>query len=76
MKAGLTGYAQLYGKYNTTFIDKAKLDVYYIQHASLLWDLQLIFYTLKIIFIKESTEGVADGRTAGAETADREEEKV
>lgn len=76
VKAGLTGYAQLYGKYNTTFADKAKLDVYYIQHASLLWDLQLIFYTLKIIFIKESTEGVADDRTAGAETADREEEKV
>lgn len=58
VKAGLTGYAQLYGKYNTTFADKARLDLYYIQHASLLWDLQLIFYTLKIIFIRESTEGV------------------
>ena len=58
VKAGLTGYAQLYGKYNTTFTDKARLDVYYIQHASLLLDLKLIFYTLKIIFIKESTEGV------------------
>ena len=58
VKAGLTGYAQLYGKYNTTFADKARLDVYYIQHASLLLDLKLIFYTLKIIFIKESTEGV------------------
>ena len=58
VKAGLTGYAQLYGKYNTTFAEKARLDMYYIQHASLLWDLQLLFYTLKIIFIKESTEGV------------------
>ena len=58
VKAGLTGYAQLYGKYNTTFAEKARLDMYYIQHASLLWDLQLMFYTLKIIFIKESTEGV------------------
>ena len=57
-KAGLTGYAQLYGKYNTTFADKALLDMYYIQKASFLWDLQLIFYTLKIIFVKESTEGV------------------
>ena len=57
-KAGLTGYAQLYGKYNTTFADKALLDMYYFQKASFLWDLQLIFYTLKIIFVKESTEGV------------------
>ena len=57
-KAGLTGYAQLYGKYNTTFADKALLDMYYIQKASFLWDLQLIFYTLKILFVKESTEGV------------------
>lgn len=57
-KAGLTGYAQLYGKYNTTFADKALLDMYYIQKASFHWDLQLIFYTLKIIFVKESTEGV------------------
>lgn len=60
-KAGLTGYAQLYGKYNTTFADKALLDMYYIQKASFLWDLQLIFYTLKIIFVKESTEGVDSG---------------
>ena len=57
-KAGLTGYAQLYGRYNTTFADKALLDMHYIQKASFLWDLQLIFYTLKIIFVKESTEGV------------------
>ena len=57
-KAGLTGYAQLYGKYNTTFADKALLDMHYIQKASFLWDLQLNFYTLKIIFVKESTEGV------------------
>lgn len=58
VKAGLTGYAQLYGKYNTTFADKARMDMYYIQRASLLWDLQLILYTLKILFIRESTEGV------------------
>lgn len=68
VKAGLTGYAQLYGKYNTSFADKARLDMYYIQHASFLWDLQMIFYTLKIIFIRESTEGV--------ETEDREDAVV
>ena len=58
VKAGLTGYAQLYGKYNTSFPDKARLDMYYIQHASFFWDIQLILYTLKIIFTRESTEGV------------------
>ena len=73
-KAGLTGYAQLYGKYNTTFADKALLDMYYIQKASFLWDLQLIFYTLKIIFVKESTEGVD---TAGTDkTKDTEKTAV
>lgn len=68
VKAGLTGYAQLYGKYNTTFEDKAKLDLYYIQHASPLWDMQLILYTLKIIFIKESSEGVEGTVAAGQKT--------
>ena len=76
VKAGLTGYAQLYGKYNTTFAEKARLDMYYIQHASLLWDLQLMFYTLKIIFIRESTEGVdrpAEAPDAPAEPQAAEE---
>ena len=66
--AGLTGYAQLYGKYNTTFMDKARLDMYYIQRASFLRDLQLLFYTLKIIFVKDSTEGVA-----GSSAVDKEQ---
>ena len=69
VKAGLTGYAQLYGKYNTTFQDKARLDMYYIQHASFFWDLQLIFYTLKIIFIRESTEGVDENQQSGDASA-------
>ena len=69
VKAGLTGYAQLYGKYNTTFQDKARLDMYYIQHASFFWDLQLIFYTLKIIFIRESTEGVDENQQSADSSA-------
>lgn len=60
VKAGLTGYAQLYGRYNTAFEDKVRLDLLYIQRASLLLDLQLLFYTVKILFMKESTEGVED----------------
>ena len=60
VKAGLTGYAQVYGKYNTTAADKVKLDLLYIEKASLLQDMQILLYTLKIIFIKESSEGLTD----------------
>ena len=77
--AGLTGYAQLYGRYNTTFVDKAKLDMFYIQHASFWMDLQLIFYTLKIIFIRESTEGfepAPDKADTIAEKTEKEETTV
>ena len=61
VKAGLTGYAQVYGKYNTTAYDKLKRDLIYVQKYSLLMDLRLIFMTLKVIFMKESTEGLDDG---------------
>lgn len=58
VKAGLTGYAQVYGKYNTTPYDKLKLDLYYIQHYKIWTDIQLILMTFKIMFYKENTEGV------------------
>lgn len=57
VKGGLTGYAQIYGKYNTTPYDKLRLDLMYVQNYSLLLDLKLIFMTVKIMFMKESTEG-------------------
>lgn len=60
VKGGLTGYAQVYGKYNTTALDKLKLDLLYITKYSLLLDVQILFETLKILFIKESTEGFDD----------------
>lgn len=56
-KAGLTGYAQVYGKYNTTPYDKLVMDLMYIAHPSFLQDLQIMFATVKILFMKESTEG-------------------
>ena len=56
-KAGLTGYAQVYGKYNTTPYDKLMMDLMYIAHPSFLQDLQIMFATVKILFMKESTEG-------------------
>lgn len=58
-KAGLTGYAQVLGKYNTTPYDKLKLDLMYIQQQSLLLDIKILLLTLKTIFIPESTEGVS-----------------
>ena len=57
VKGGLTGYAQVYGKYNTTAYDKLKMDLMYIQNYSLLLDIEIIFKTVKVLFMKESTEG-------------------
>lgn len=62
VKAGLTGYAQIYGKYNTTAYDKLKLDLFYIENYSLRTDLRLIIMTIKVLFMKESTEGFDEGK--------------
>ena len=68
VKAGLAGYAQVYGKYNTTPYDKLKLDLTYIENYSVWLDLKLMLLTLKILFKPESTEGVdAEQRTANKE---------
>lgn len=66
VKAGLAGYAQVYGKYNTTPYDKLKLDLYYIENYSIWLDLKLMLLTLKILFQAESTEGVEAGQTTAA----------
>ena len=63
VKAGLTGYAQVYGKYNTTPYDKLKLDLTYIQQYSVWLDIRILFLTFKILFIKENTEGVDENQT-------------
>lgn len=57
VKGGLTGYAQVYGKYNTTAYDKLKMDLKYIVDYSVLLDLRIILMTIKVMFMKESTEG-------------------
>ena len=57
VKGGLTGYAQVYGKYNTSAYDKIRLDLMYIEHYSIWLDLKIILLTLRIVFQKESTEG-------------------
>lgn len=63
VRAGLTGYAQVFGKYNTTPEDKLKLDLLYINQRSILLDLKLILYTVKIMFVPESTEGFEEDET-------------
>lgn len=59
VKGGLTGYAQVYGKYNTTAYDKLKLDLMYIENYSLSLDFRIVVMTIKVLFMKSSTEGFA-----------------
>lgn len=61
-KAGLTGYAQVYGKYNTTFYDKLLMDLMYISKPSIMEDFTIMLATVKILTSKESTEGVGEGK--------------
>lgn len=68
VKAGLTGYAQVYGKYNTPPYDKVQMDLMYVANQSIIEDLKLMLMTFKILFIPSSTEGVsADQTTAKKE---------
>jgi len=62
VKGGLTGYAQIYGKYNTTPYDKLKLDLMYIENYSFKLDLKLLLMTFKVVFMRDSTEGIAEGQ--------------
>lgn len=66
-KAGLTGYAQIYGKYNTTPYDKLQMDLMYMAHPSIIEDFKIMFATVKILFMPESTEGVAEGSETAME---------
>ena len=70
VKAGLTGYAQVYGKYNTTPYDKLQMDLMYIANPSFIEDIRIVLATVKILFQPESTDGVAEGQT----TAQKAEE--
>ncbi|MBQ9761790.1 MAG: exopolysaccharide biosynthesis polyprenyl glycosylphosphotransferase [Oscillospiraceae bacterium] len=73
VKAGLTGLAQVYGKYNTDPYDKLRMDLMYINRMSLLYDIQLMLATVKVLFMKESTSGIADGQTTASIEATQEE---
>ena len=75
VKAGLTGYAQVYGKYNTTPYDKLQMDLMYIANPSFLEDLRILLATVKVVFLPESTDGIAEGQTTAADMENREEDK-
>ncbi len=61
-KAGLTGYAQVYGKYNTEPYDKLQMDLMYLAHPGIVEDMRILFLTVRVLFQKESTEGVSPER--------------
>lgn len=75
VKAGLTGYAQLYGKYNTSPEDKLNMDLIYIETYSLLQDIKLLILTFKILFMKESTEGFDSSANSNVKKAESIKEK-
>ena len=69
-KAGLTGYAQVYGKYNTTPYDKLQMDLMYIANPSFAEDIRICFATFKILFTSESTEGVSKNQVTAMSNQD------
>lgn len=74
VKAGLTGYAQVYGKYNTPPYDKVQMDLMYIANQSLFEDLRLMLMTFKILFVPSSTEGVESAQTTAKRVAEENQE--
>lgn len=74
VKAGLTGYAQVYGKYNTEPYDKLQMDLMYISKLGIATDIKIILATIKILFMPESTEGIAVGSTTAMGQRDVKEE--
>ncbi len=74
VKAGLTGYAAVHGKYNTSPYDKLQMDLMYIASQGLLTDFRIILETVKVVFVPESTEGIAEGQTTAEDSNDEDDE--
>ncbi len=75
VKGGLTGYAQIFGKYNTSAYDKLRLDLMYIENQSLFLDIKLLLLTFKTMFQKESTEGFGEEKSEEMRVNIREAEE-
>ena len=76
VKAGLTGYAQIYGKYNTSAYDKLLLDLLYIEKQSFLMDLKIMFLTVKTVFTPEATEGFDEEKSKEINQKSKEEKEI
>lgn len=74
-KAGLTGYAQVYGKYDTLPYDKLQMDLMYIAHPSIIEDLKIMFATVKTLFIPDGTEKVKE-RTPTSSSSEEQKATV
>lgn len=76
VKAGLTGYAQVYGRYNTEPYDKLKMDLMYINRMSFPEDLRIMLATVKVLFMKESTEGIGEGCVTASHKSGEETDEL
>ncbi|MCL2221736.1 MAG: exopolysaccharide biosynthesis polyprenyl glycosylphosphotransferase [Oscillospiraceae bacterium] len=72
VKAGITGFAQIHGRYNTAPDEKLFLDIMYIETFSILQDIKLMLQTVSVLFKGSSTEGVDDGLTTALWKGDEE----
>lgn len=75
LKAGLTGYAQVYGRYNTRVSDKILMDIIYGTTYSFLLDIKIILLTAKIMFMKSATAGVDEELDVSLSSAEKESER-
>ena len=71
VKAGMTGLAQIYGRYSTAPEDKLFLDVMYIETLSIWQDFKLLLQTLKVLFLTSSTEGISNDSTTALRNGDQ-----
>ena len=76
VKAGLAGYAQVYGKYNTTPYDKLKLDLTYIEGYSTWLDIKLMLLTLRVLLTPDATEGVGEDQVTALKTEEDNDEST
>ncbi len=76
VKAGLAGYAQVYGKYNTTPYDKLKLDLAYIEGYTTWLDIRLMMLTLRVLLTPDATEGIADNQITALRTEEEKDEST
>ena len=78
VKAGLTGYAQIMGKYDTTPYDKLKMDLMYIEKYSIINDFKIILMTIKTMIFPgdtNETENIINLTTANTEVSAQNSEK-